>query len=328
MFRWGILSTARIGSEQVIPQLQDSENGVVTAIASRDHDRARALADRFGAPLAFSSYEDLLASDEVDGVYIPLPTSQHIEWSIRAAQAGKHVLCEKPIALHADDIAPLIAARDKNNVLVCEAFMVTYHPQWRKVRELVGHGAIGRLRHVQGAFSYFNIDPDNMRNQPGLGGGGLPDIGVYPTVSTRFSTGREPLRVQAMVERDADFGTDIYASVKADFGEFEMSFYCSTQMALRQVMVFHGEKGFIEVSAPFNAGDYGHAAITLHNVNHEEAQIFRFPGVRQYRLQTEAFVRKVQGGEEEVFTLEQSVLNQKFIDAVYRAALHDGWEEV
>jgi predicted dehydrogenase len=301
---------------------------VVTAIASRDHARARALADRFGAPLAFWSYEDLLASDQVDGVYIPLPTSQHIEWSIRAAQAGKHVLCEKPIALHADEITPLIVARDANKVLVCEAFMVTYHPQWRKVRELIADGAIGRLRHVQGAFSYFNIDPDNMRNQPDLGGGGLPDIGVYPTVSTRFSTGREPLRVQAVVERDPDFGTDIYASVKADFGDFEMSFYCSTQMALRQLMVFHGEKGFIEVSAPFNAGDYGHAAITLHNVDHEQAQIFRFPGVRQYRLQAEAFVRKVQGGEEEVFTLEQSVLNQKFIDAVYRAAAHDGWEKV
>jgi predicted dehydrogenase len=328
MFRWGILSTARIGREQVIPQLQDSGNGVVTAIASRDHARARALADRFGAPLAFWSYEDLLASDQVDGVYIPLPTSQHIEWSIRAAQAGKHVLCEKPIALHADEIAPLVAARDANKVLVCEAFMVTYHPQWRKVRELIADGAIGRLRHVQGAFSYFNIDPDNMRNQPDLGGGGLPDIGVYPTVSTRFSTGREPLRVQAVVERDPDFGTDIYASVKADFGDFEMSFYCSTQMALRQLMVFHGEKGFIEVSAPFNAGDYGHAAITLHNVDHEQAQIFRFPGVRQYRLQAEALVRKVQGGEDEVFTLEQSVLNQKFIDAVYRAAAHDGWEKV
>jgi predicted dehydrogenase len=328
MFRWGILSTARIGREQVIPQLQDSENGVVTAIASRDHARARALADRFGAPLAFWSYEDLLASDQVDGVYIPLPTSQHIEWSIRAAQAGKHVLCEKPIALHADEITPLIVTRDANKVLVCEAFMVTYHPQWRKVRELIADGAIGRLRHVQGAFSYFNIDPDNMRNQPDLGGGGLPDIGVYPTVSTRFSTGREPLRVQAVVERDPDFGTDIYASVKADFGDFEMSFYCSTQMAHRQLMVFHGEKGFIEVSAPFNAGDYGHAAITLHNVDHEQVQILRFPGVRQYRLQAEAFVRKVQGGEEEIFTLEQSVLNQKFIDAVYRAAAHDGWEKV
>ncbi|MCY0149433.1 Gfo/Idh/MocA family oxidoreductase [Hoeflea sp. G2-23] len=328
MFRWGIMSTAKIGRDHVIPQLQDSDNGVVTAIASRDHGRARALADRFGVTHAFASYEELLASPEVDGVYIPLPTSQHIEWAIKAAEAGKHVLCEKPISLHADEIAPLIKARDANNVLVCEAFMVTYHPQWKKVRELLAAGAVGRLRHVQGAFSYFNKDPQNMRNQPGLGGGGLPDIGVYVAVSTRFSTGAEPVRLQATVERDADFGTDIYASVKADFGDFDLSFYVSTQMAARQLMVFHGEQGYLEVTAPFNAGDFGNPEVSLFSRDHDRAEVFRFPGVRQYRLQAEAFVRKVGGSDDEVFTLEQSVLNQKLIDATYRAADHDGWEKV
>lgn len=328
MFRWGILSTAKIGRDHVIPQLQDSENGVVSAIASRDHARARALADRFGVPLAFASYEELLASPQVDGIYIPLPTSQHIEWAIKAAEAGKHVLVEKPLSLNAVEIAPLIAARDANNVLVCEAFMVTYHPQWHKVRALIADGAIGRLRHVQGAFSYFNTDPSNMRNDASLGGGGLPDIGVYPTVATRFSTGKEPLRVQASVEFDPDFGTDRYASVKADFGEFEMSFYCSTQMAARQLMSFHGEDGFIEMRAPFNSGDYGHPSVVLESRNHDQATAFRFGEVRQYRLQAEAFVRKVKGGDDEVFTLEQSVLNQKFIDAIYRAGKHDGWENV
>jgi predicted dehydrogenase len=206
--------------------------------------------------------------------------------------------------------------------------MVTYHPQWRKVRELIAEGAIGRLRHVQGAFSYFNIDPDNMRNQPDLGGGGLPDIGVYPTVTTRFSTGREPLRVQAVVERDPDFGTDIYASVKADFGDFEMSFYCSTQMARRQLMVFHGDEGLHRSLSPLQCRRLWSCGHHPSQCRSRTSQIFRFPGVRQYRLQAEAFVRKVQGGEDEVFTLEQSVLNQKFIDAVYRAAAHDGWEKV
>lgn len=328
MFRWGILSTAKIGRDQVIPQLQDSDNGVVHAIASRDQSRARDLADRFGVPHAFGSYEELLASPEIDGVYIPLPTSQHIEWSIKAAQAGKHVLCEKPIALHADEIAPLIAARDAAKVLVCEAFMVTYHPQWLKVRSLIAEGAIGRLRHVQGAFSYFNNDPANMRNNASLGGGGLPDIGVYPTVATRFSTGKEPVRVQATVERDPTFGTDRYASVKAVFDGFDMTFYCSTQMALRQMMVFHGEEGYIEVAAPFNAGDYGHATVSLENRGHNGATVFRFPGVRQYRLQAEAFVRHARGGDDAVFTLEDSVRNQKLIDGIYRAAEHDGWETV
>jgi len=257
MLRFGILSTAKIGRELVVPAIQDAENCVVTAIASRDVARARQMADRFSVPHAFGSYEEMLASDVIDAVYIPLPTSQHVEWTIKAADAGKHVLCEKPIALKADEIDSLIAARDRNKVLVTEAYMVTYAPVWRKVRSLLADGAIGRLRHIQGAFTYFNRDAGNMRNIPALGGGGLPDIGVYPTISTRFVTGCEPLRIQAVTERDPEFGTDIYSSVKADFGDFEMTFYISTQMANRQVMVFHGTEGFIEVKSPFNAGRYG-----------------------------------------------------------------------
>ncbi|RRH97216.1 gfo/Idh/MocA family oxidoreductase [Mesorhizobium tamadayense] len=328
MFRWGVLSTAKIGREQLLPAIVDSENGVLSAIASRDLSKARALADRFGARHAFGSYEDLLASKEIDGVYIPLPTSQHVEWAAKAIEAGKHVLVEKPLALDAKDIPPLIKLRDQKKVLVCEAFMVVYHPQWIKVRDLIAGGAIGRLRHVQGAFSYYNVDPKNMRNQLDLGGGALPDIGVYPTVSTRFSTGKEPLRVQATIERDKTFGTDIYSSIRADFGDFELSFYLSTQMAARQVMVFHGEKGFIEVFAPFNAGLYDHHRVELHNQNHTEAQVFRFPGTQQYRLECEAFVRAAQGGKDRVFTLEESVLNQKVIDATFRAGNKDGWEPV
>ncbi|MGN6471861.1 MAG: Gfo/Idh/MocA family protein [Rhizobiaceae bacterium] len=328
MFRWGILSTAKIGRDHVIPALQDAENGVVAAIASRDLAKARALADRFGVPHPFGSYEEMLASDAIDGVYIPLPTSEHVEWAIRAADAKKHVLVEKPLALKAEDIAPVIAARDRNQVLVSEAFMVTYHPQWLKVRELIAEGAVGRLRHVQGAFSYYNVDAHNMRNRPELGGGGLPDIGVYPTVATRFSTGKEPVRLQATVERDRKFGTDIYASVKAEFDGFDLTFYCATQMAARQIMVFHGDKGFIEVHAPFNAGLYDHHRIELHNRNHTEATVFRFPDTRQYRLEAEAFARAAQGEDLPVFMLEDSVKNQKVIDAIYRAAGHDGWEKV
>ncbi len=204
MFRWGVLSTAKIGRDLVIPALVESENGVLSAIASRDVGKARALADRFGAQHAFGSYEELLASDKVDGVYIPLPTSQHVEWAANAIKAGKHVLVEKPLALKADDILPLIKLRDERKVIVSEGFMVTYHPQWLKVRELIAEGAIGTLKYVQGAFTYFNVDPTNMRNVLELGGGALPDIGVYPTVSTRFVTGKEPKRVQATVERDAE----------------------------------------------------------------------------------------------------------------------------
>ncbi|CAN7183608.1 Gfo/Idh/MocA family protein [Mesorhizobium sp. LjRoot246] len=328
MFRWGVLSTAKIGREHLLPAMVEAENGVLSAIASRDLSKAKALAERFGARHAFGSYEELLASNEVDGVYIPLPTSQHVEWAAKAIEAGKHVLVEKPLALDAKDILPLIKLRDQKKVLVCEAFMVIYHPQWIKVRDLIASGAIGRLRHVQGAFSYYNVDPNNMRNQLDLGGGALPDIGVYPTVSTRFSTGKEPLRVQATIERDKKFGTDIYSSIRADFGDFELSFYLSTQMAARQVMVFHGEKGFIELFSPFNAGLYDHHRVELHNQNHTEAQVFRFPGTQQYRLEVETFARAAQGGKERVFTLEESVLNQKVIDAIFRAGGTDSWENV
>ena len=327
MFRWGILSTAKIAREHMIPALINSDNGVVAAIASRDEARAHAVAARFGVPHAFASYEALLTSDAVDGVYIPLPTSQHVAWAIRAADAGKHVLVEKPLALAAEDIRPVIAARDRNGVLVCEAFMVVFHPQWLKVRELVAEGAIGRLRHIQGAFSYFNDDPANMRNILALGGGALPDIGVYPTVAARFVTGREPLRVQATVERDAVTGTDVYSTVRANFGDLDLTFYVSTRLADRQAMVFHGDRGFIEVASPFNAGLYDDHRVVLHDASHTEARVFRFPGTQQYRLEAEAFVRAARGGGR-VFTLEDSILNQRVIDAVFRAGAGGGWEQI
>ncbi|RVN60604.1 gfo/Idh/MocA family oxidoreductase, partial [Sinorhizobium meliloti] len=239
-----------------------------------------------------------------------------------------HVLCEKPLALKAEEIDAVIAARERNKVLISEAYMVTYSPVWRKVRSLIAEGAIGRLRHVQGAFTYYNRDPGNMRNVPSLGGGGLPDIGVYPAITTRFSTGKEPLRVQANTERDPEFGTDVYSSVRADFGDFELSFYISTQLAARQVMVFHGDKGYIEVKSPFNADRYGREEVELTNQNHGQSQLFRFQDARQYKLEAEAFARAAKGEAEDVVTLENSRLNQMFIDAIYRASEKDGWEPV
>lgn len=332
MLRWGILSTARIGWEHVIPAIVDSDNGIVAAIASRSEDKAKALTQRFGVPRSFGSYEAMLESDAVDAVYIPLPTSQHVEWAIKAADAGKHVLCEKPIALHADEIDEIIDARDRNKVLVSEAFMVTYHPQWHKVRSLITEGAIGTLHHVQSAFTYFNKDASNMRNILELGGGALPDIGVYPTVTTRFATGMEPQRVSAKVVRDKTFKTDIYSTSQIDFGTFDMSMYISTQMALRQEIAFHGDRGWIEVAAPFNAGLYDADVVTLHDTDHELTQNFRFAGINQYRLEVEAFARAVAvtdlQGDEEIFSLESSKLNQKLIDAIFRAGESGRWEHV
>ena len=327
MFRWGIVSTARIGREHVNPAIMKSDNGVIAAVASRDLSKARALADGYNAPHAFGSYEAMLESDVVDGVYIPLTTEAHVEWAIKAADAGKHVLVEKPLALKAADIAPVIAARDRNKVVVSEAFMVTYHPQWAKVRDLIASGAIGTLRQVDAAFTYFNRDPDNMRNRPELGGGVIPDIGVYPTVTTRFATGAEPVRVHATVEFDPDFGTDRYASVRADFGSFEQTFYIGTQLANRQHIAFHGDEGFIEVTSPFNSNLYEGDEVRLHDQGHKQTQVFRYTGIDQYRLQAEAFVRAVQG-DGEAFSLEDSVKNQRVLDAIYASGESGNWASV
>ena len=272
MIRWGILSTAKIAREHLVPAIQQARNGSLQAVASRKQDTADAFAKLFGIPEAFGSYDAMLASDSIDAVYIPLPTSQHVEWSLKALQAGKHVLCEKPISLHAHEIEPIIAERNRTGLLATEAFMVTYHPQWHKVRSLLAEGAIGTLRHIQGVFSYYNVDPTNMRNQLELGGGGLPDIGVYPTVTARFATGMDPIRARASITRDPNFGTDIYANCQYDFGNFDMTFYCATQLAARQVMVFHGDKGFIEVTAPFNAELYEAVDVCLYDAQHTEMQ--------------------------------------------------------
>ena len=326
MFRWGILSTAKIAKEHVNPAIMKSQNGVLAAVASRDLSKAQAVANGYGAA-SFGSYEALLESDDIDGVYIPLTTDLHVEWAIKAANCGKHVLVEKPLALKADDINSVIEARNRNNVVISEAFMVTYNPQWHKVRTLLNEGAIGTLRQVDAAFTYYNKDPSNMRNQVSLGGGVIPDIGVYPTVTTRFATGVEPNRVHAHIKYDTEFGTDYYASVRADYGQFEQTFYISTQMALRQHMVFHGDEGAIELNAPYNANVYEGARVTLHDRNHKSLQVFEFINSDQYQLQAEEFVRATQG-KGEAFSLENSFKNQKVLDAIYKSGQSDAWETV
>ncbi|MFT5047868.1 MAG: putative dehydrogenase, partial [Porticoccaceae bacterium] len=192
MLKFGILSTAKIALEHLIPAIQQADNAQLVGIASRDLNKATKMAERFNVPHAFGSYEAMLDSPEIEAVYIPLPTAQHVEWSLKAIQAGKHVLVEKPLALKASDITKLIKARDKAGVIVSEAFMVTYHPQWSKVKELLKKKAIGTLRRIESSFTYYNVDANNMRNIAELGGGALPDIGVYPTVCARFATGLEP----------------------------------------------------------------------------------------------------------------------------------------
>ena len=245
--RWGVLGAAKIAREWVCPGIHASDHGVVAAIASRTPGKAEALAGPYGAR-THATYEALLDDPEIDAVYIPLPNDDHVEWTLKTLDAGKHVLTEKPIALEAGEIDRLIAARDRSGKLAAEAFMVTHHPQWLRARELVQDGAIGRLRQVQSGFTFMNRDPANIRNDASRGGGALRDIGVYPTVTTRFVTGAEPVAV-TRAEIDWDMGIDATARVMADFPDFHLDFYVSMRMAPRQVMVFHGEDAVLTVRA-------------------------------------------------------------------------------
>lgn len=320
MIRWGVVSTAKIAREHLLPAFHKAENAIVTGISSRDGVKARAIADRFSIPHAFDSTEALLASDQIDAVYIPLPNNDHTPVAIQAARAGKHVLCEKPMGMNTAEIESVIAAQRDTGVLITESFMVHYHPQWQKVRDLVQNGAIGELLHVQGAFSFFNADPQNTRNQLALGGGALPDIGVYPSVTTRFVTGQEPHAMAARIRYDAQFKTDVFSSVRADFGNFELSFYVSTQASLYQRMAFHGTKGIIELLAPFNPQVMGTAEVVLTRDGMESRETFRYGGVDHYHLLVEAVSKAIQSGDHStIMTLESSLNNQRMIDAIYRA---------
>jgi len=314
--RWGVLSAGKIALEWVAPALDRSARGELVAVASRTPGKAEALAAPYGAR-THATYEALLADPEVDAVYIPLPNGDHVEWTAKSLEAGKHVLCEKPIALRADEIDSLIALRDRTGLVAAEAFMVTHHPQWRRVRELLADGAIGRLRQVQGAFTFFNDDPANIRNMPELGGGALRDIGVYPSVATRFVTGQEPVSATASIEWDG--GIDATARAQVAFPDFQLDFYVSMRMAPRQLMTFHGDKGWLSVHAAFNAGSYGDEVIELRRSD-SVLEIERFPRADQYLSQADAFNASVLDGAPYACPLEFSRGNQAMIDMIYDAA--------
>jgi predicted dehydrogenase len=265
--RWGIVSTADIGIKKVIPGIMKSAHSEVVAIGSRDLGRAQAAAAKLGIPRAYGSYEELLADPEIDAIYNPLPNHLHVPITIAATKAGKHVLCEKPIGLNAQDAERLRECPADR--LVLEAFMVRFHPQWQRAREIVRSGELGEIRAVRAVFSYFNTDPTNVRNIADIGGGGLLDIGCYPVVGARFLFEAEPRRVVSLIERDPNFKTDILASVIADFGDGrQLSFICSTQSVGHQKIEVIGTKGRVEIVIPFNAPpDQPTALLIDHGLN-------------------------------------------------------------
>lgn len=313
--RWGILGAAKIARDWVAPAIHSSDRGELAAVASLTPGKAETLAAPYGARV-LDDYPTLLADPGIDAIYIPLPNSEHVAWTMRCLEAGKHVLCEKPIALAAAEIDGLIAARNRAGKLAAEAFMVTHHPQWSRARELVRDGAIGQLRSVQGAFSFDNRDPGNIRNRPEVGGGALRDIGVYPVVTTRFVTGAEPVAARADI--DWQDGIDSSAWATLDFPEFRLDFYVSMRLAPRQVMTFHGDKGWISLAAPFNAGAYGDATVELRR-DAGLIEIARFPRADQYKAQIDAFNASALDGAPYPCALEFSRGNQAAIDLIYAA---------
>jgi predicted dehydrogenase len=327
---WGIISTAKIDVEKVIPAMQKSRHCRIVAIASRDLAAAEKAAKKLGIPQAYGSYEALLADPKIEAVYNPLPNHLHVPWSIKAAEAGKHVLCEKPIALDAKEAEQLVAARDRTGKLITEAFMVRSHPQWLRARELVREGRIGRLRAIQGFFSYFLTDPKNVRNQADIGGGGLYDIGCYPIVTSRFLFGAEPTRVVALVERDPTLKIDRLASAILDYPEGQASFTCATQLVPYQRMQIFGDKGRIAVEIPFNAPPDRPCRIFIDDgsqLGDASARVESFEVCDQYALQGDLFSEAVRTGKPVAFPLEDAVKNMRVIDALFRSAKSGGWEK-
>jgi predicted dehydrogenase len=328
--KWGVLGAASIAVRKVIPGMQQSEYCDVAAIASRDLSKARAAATALKIGKSYGSYEELLADPEIEAIYNPLPNHLHVPWSIKAMEAGKHVLCEKPIALNATEARTLLPVRDRAGVKIGEAFMVRTHPQWLRARELIREGRIGELRAIVGVFSYFNRDAQNVRNNPEWGGGGLMDIGCYPITMSRFMYGTEPLQVSGVLERDPEFGTDRLASAIMEFSGGHAMFACSTQMVPYQRMQFLGTKGRIEIEIPFNAPPNKATRIFVDDgsdVGGAGIKIETIPACDQYTIQGDDFSKAILEDRDVPVPLKDAIANMAVIDAIFRAAESGKWEK-
>jgi predicted dehydrogenase len=327
--RWGILGTARIATKKVIPAMQRGRYSRVDAIASRSADTARQVAVELGIQKSYGSYEALLADDAIDAVYIPLPNHLHVEWTTRAAEAGKHVLCEKPVGLVAEDVARLIEVRDRTRVLIQEAFMVRTHPQWLGALEIARSGRLGQVRSITGYFSFYNDDPSNIRNVKAYGGGGILDIGCYLVNTARMIFESEPRRVCALIEESASTGVDWMASMIMDFNGRHAVGTCSTQLAHAQRITIAGTRGRLEIEIPFNAPPDRPCRIFVEDSPPGEVparQTVEFDTCDQYTIQGDLFSRAVLESTGAPYPLEDSLANMRVIDALFRSGASAGWE--
>ncbi len=327
--RWGVLGAARIAVKKVIPAIQQAEHAEVVALASRRLETAQRAAAALGIPRAYGSYDELLADGDVEAVYVPLPNHLHVPWTIRAAERGKHVLCEKPIGRDVHEARALVAARDRTGVRIGEAFVVRVHPQWETVVQLVRSGRVGEVRAVSGHFSYFNEDAANVRFVRDYGGGALMDVGCYLVNVSRLVFGREPARVLGAMERDPATGVDVFTSMLLDFAPGQAMGACGMRMARHQRVVVHGTRGRIDVEVPF--GPPPDRAVPLRvddgtDVFGGNAEVIEIPACNQFTLQADRFSQAIRGEGEVPYPLEDSVANMRVIDALVRSAASGSWE--
>ena len=327
---WGVLSTAAIGLKKVVPAMQQGKYCSVTAIASRNLAKSREAASALGIPTAYGSYEELLADPNIDAIYNPLPNHLHVPWTIKAAEAGKHVLCEKPISLTVAEAETLLTVRARTGVKIGEAFMVNCHPQWIRLRELLDEGRIGPIRSVSGYFSYHNVDPANIRNQVEIGGGALMDIGCYMIHASRYAFAQEPTRVVASIDRDPKMLTDRLTSALLEFSAGQSIFTCSTQLVPYQRIHFFGSKGRIEIEVPVNAPNDRSTRLFIDS----GSDLFgggitteTFPVCDQYTLQGDAFSKAVLEGGEVPVPIEDAIKNMSVIEAIFRSGTSGQWEK-
>ena len=327
--KWGVLGVAEIAMRKVIPAMQQGECSEVVAIASRDIERARSAATKLGIPNAYGSYEDLLSDPDIEAIYNPLPNHLHVPWSIKAAEAGKHVLCEKPIGLSVQEAKVLLEARNRTGIKIGEAFMVRTHPQFRKAFELIAAGRIGPVRSVMGYFSYYNRDPKNIRNVLEYGGGALMDIGCYLIYISRLVFNDEPSRVCGLIEFNQETGTDILSSAMLDFPAGQSVFTCSTQVVAYQRVQILGTEGRIEIEIPFNAPPDKPCRIFIDDgvdMSGRSAEVLDFEVCNQYTIQGDLFSKSIRDGGELPVSLEGSIQNMAVIEAVLRSAKSSQWE--
>lgn len=327
--RWGVIGVAKIATEKVIPAMQGGELTEVAAIASRDVAKASDAAAKLGIDKAYGSYDELIADPDLDAIYNPLPNNLHREWTIKAAEAGKHVLCEKPLGMNAAEAEEVLVARDRTGVKIQEAFMVWTHPQWRRAVEICRSGQLGTVRSYSGYFSYFNDDPGNIRNLPETGGGALMDIGCYLLTTSRMIFGEEPRRVLALIDRDPRFDVDVLTSMVLDYPSGQAIGTCSTQMVAHQRVQLFGNAGRLEIEVPFNAPNDRPCRMWLDTEGDlfgRGVETIEIDSCDQYRVQSDEFSRAVLENTEVPYPLEMSVRNMRLIDALFRSAESGEWQ--